>query len=137
MERQGSERAVWEARWSWVTGRREGEGQPRSRLMGGLGGVVVIAFNPRKAIRGLSKGLIEGRDVSFEYIMLLYWCGGMKNFSMLMAPLLYYPNCYVLHNQTWDRFPLKLMSSCFFKDHSLRLETYEREDNFLKVMLVE
>jgi len=49
VDTEGSERAVCEARWNWAAGRSEGDGQPRRRLMGLLGAVFAIAFNPRTA----------------------------------------------------------------------------------------
>lgn len=70
MDIDGSERAVCEARWSWAAGRREGDGQPRRRLMGGLGGVVVIALRPWAVRSGLFKVLKERNEVILEKSMI-------------------------------------------------------------------
>ena len=67
---EGSDRAVWEARWSWAAGRREGEGQPRRRLMGDLGGIVGIALRIWAARCCLIRGLNERSDVTLEKFMI-------------------------------------------------------------------
>jgi hypothetical protein len=85
---EGSERAVWEARWSWVAGRREGEGQPRRRLMEDLGGIVDIALRLWAARRGLIKVINERNNVTLEKFMISNEGGRKMNFSRFIASLL-------------------------------------------------
>lgn len=85
MEIDGSERAIWEARWNWAAGRRDADGQPRRRLIGVLGGVVAIAGRLRAVKRDLIRVWSEvNRDVLGE-IMIPNEGSQMKNFSRFIA----------------------------------------------------
>ncbi len=84
----GSERVVWEASWTWAVGRREGEGQPRRRLMRVCWGVVVIARGPSTARCDFKRVLNERNEAVLGKSMIASEGSQMKNFLRFIASLL-------------------------------------------------